>query len=59
MENYKLSQNGQSVQRQSDKAFIPFDPANRDYVEYQEWLAAGNTPDPADPINTIWPEEPK
>ncbi len=61
MENYKLSQNGQSVQRQSDKAFIPFDPANRDYAEYQEWLAAGNTPDPAntpDPSNPSWPQEP-
>ena len=27
---------------------IPFDPANRDYTEYLEWLSLGNTPIPAD-----------
>jgi len=26
-------------------AWIPADPANRDYAEYLEWVAAGNTPD--------------
>jgi len=28
--------------------WIPFDSMNRDYIEYKEWLDAGNTPDPAD-----------
>jgi hypothetical protein len=36
------------IQRMSDNAFIPFDPANTDYQQYLVWLAGGNTPLPAD-----------
>lgn len=44
---YKLI-NSQIVQRLSDGASIPFDPANMDFVEYQKWLSEGNSPLPAD-----------
>lgn len=36
------------ILRKEDNAFIPKDPNNRDYRKYLEWVAEGNTPDPAD-----------
>ena len=54
--NYKLvtdiiSGNIQSVKRTDASgaiAFVPFDDANKDYQQYLEWVAEGNTPTPAE-----------
>ena len=36
------------IERVSDHAMIPFDPANTDYQEYLEWVEDGNTIEDAD-----------
>lgn len=37
------------ILRVADQAYIPPDPGNRDRIEYEAWLDAGNTPDPPPP----------
>ena len=39
-----------SIIRLSDKAAIPFDPANTDYQAYLKWLEEGNEVLPADEV---------
>ena len=46
---YTLSSAPNMVIRDADQAYIPFDPANRDYQEYLKWLDEGNEPTPYTP----------
>jgi hypothetical protein len=46
MAEYQLTATDATVVRTADQAYIPNDPANRDWQEYQAWLAAGGVPDP-------------
>lgn len=48
---YKLATNG--VVRLDDAAFIPADPANRDWRKYQGWIADGNSPQPAQNLDEV------
>lgn len=52
---YKLTQY-QVVQRLSDNAFIPFDPANSDAQQFAKWLQEGNKPEPAEEGGTVTQE---
>jgi len=53
---YQLTQAGDTILRLSDNAFIPTDPANRDYQTYLAWLAAGNEALPAPPPPPAGPD---
>ena len=56
---YQLT-TGDTILRLADNAFIPPDPANSDYAAYLEWVAAGNTPEPApepEPVPELTPAE--
>jgi hypothetical protein len=49
---YQLLSGTTTVLRHSDNAYIPADPANKDYQAYLAWGAAGNT---ADPVAVVQP----
>jgi hypothetical protein len=49
MTDYQLTATDSTVIRNLDGAYIPNDPGNRDWVEYQQWLEAGGVPDPVPP----------
>lgn len=54
MADYRLARTPEGdatlVVRRSDNAYIPSDPENHDWRNYQAWIAAGNTPDQAPPL---------
>jgi hypothetical protein len=55
MTRYKLINNYETntaevIHDKDNNKFIPFDPANTDYQKYLEWVAEGNTPEPADEV---------
>jgi hypothetical protein len=51
MADYQLTASEEPciIRRTEDDAFIPPDPANRDYVEYLAWVEEGGVPDPYEP----------
>ena len=44
----RLTNKETGIQRLSDSACIPFDPANTDYQAYLKWVSEGGIPEPAD-----------
>jgi hypothetical protein len=48
MTMYKWLDTDKSVRRLVDGAVIPNAAGNSDWVRFQEWVAEGNTPQPAD-----------
>ena len=55
MADYRLTATDASVIRTADSACIPNDPANRDYADYQQWIANGGVPDPYVPPTPVPP----
>tara|TARA_B100000242_G_scaffold4782_1_gene2912 strand:- start:113 stop:286 length:174 start_codon:yes stop_codon:yes gene_type:complete len=53
---YKKTNSDTEIKKYSDESssysFIPSDPANKDYQEYLTWIEEGNTPEPADELET-------
>jgi hypothetical protein len=52
---YTLTNDPGTIRRDSDGAFIPTDPNNRDYVAYMVWLLQGNHPTIPDGVDPPTP----
>lgn len=47
-DSYTEELTGTAIVRLEDNAWIPKDPANKDYQEYLQWCSEGNTPEVAE-----------
>jgi hypothetical protein len=54
--NIITGEKAQMIKRLSDNAFIPFDPANTDAIEFAKWMQEGNRPEPAEEGGTVTDE---
>jgi len=60
MMNYYIQNKRGFIGVKGQNISIPPDPANTDYAAYLEWVAAGNTPEPApepEPVPELTPAE--
>lgn len=55
MAEYQLTSNERTIIRTGDGAYIPTDPANRDYQEYLKWAEDGGVADPYVPPPEVEP----
>lgn len=53
---YKLINQSAYILRKADGTVIPDDPVNTDYQDYLSWVKKGNSPEPADPLQKIYPQ---
>lgn len=60
MPKYKATHEGYVIRDGDTKIAITDSPeypnTNPDYLAYKDWLAAGNTPEPADPLPVVVPQ---
>ena len=57
--SYQLLSFPNVVKRLADGAFVPVNADTADSLAYQEWLAAGNTPEPVASVTVYAPPTPR
>jgi hypothetical protein len=56
MAEYQLTADDNIVFRPADQMWIPNDPANTQWMEYEQWLEDGGIPDPYVPPDPVPPQ---
>jgi len=54
-DRFTSAPNDKLILRNEDSAIIPFDELNIDYLDYLDWIAEGNDPDPCTPPEKVNP----